>query len=277
MSKPKIKDIRRAYVLDILIRFESKYENGIPQKMITERVLIENENINDKIETQKDEIKRKVNIAASKTINALERDGIITVTSPRVPGTRGANPNIISLNKTPEALFKILLAYDEDLLGEGLAGSRPTLVYKYNMLISDYYKELVNMELVKELTSPSMLPFNEKDKKLIYHLIMSSPEALKSLFLMERFNELGKLTDFEKYLVLEEGEEVLKKRFMASIQINFIRTVAEYYDIPNFNIEININAKFKDKDTKKEVYEFSNNFEGEGVDSPIDISDCNFI
>lgn len=277
MSKPRIKDIRRAYVLDILIRFESKYENGIPQKMITERVLIENENINDKIETQKDEIKRKVNIAASKTINALERDGIITVTSPRVPGTRGANPNIISLNKTPEALFKILLAYDEDLLGEGLAGSRPTLVYKYNMLISDYYKELVNMELVKELTSPSMLPFNEKDKKLIYHLIMSSPEALKSLFLMERFNELGKLTDFEKYLVLEEGEEVLKKRFMASIQINFIRTVAEYYDIPNFNIEININAKFKDKDTKKEVYEFSNNFEGEGVDSPIDISDCNFI
>jgi hypothetical protein len=277
MSKPRIKDIRRAYVLDILIRFESKYENGIPQKMITERVLIENENINDKIETQKDEIKRKVNIAASKTINALERDGIITVTSPRVPGTRGANPNIISLNKTPEALFKILLAYDEDLLGEGLAGSRPTLVYKYNMLISDYYKELVNMELVKELTSPSMLPFNEKDKKLIYHLIMSSPEALKSLFLMERFNELGKLTDFEKYLVLEEGEEVFKKRFMASIQINFIRTVAEYYDIPNFNIEININAKFKDKDTKKEVYEFSNNFEGEGVDSPIDISDCNFI
>lgn len=275
MSKPKIKDIRRAYVLDIIIRFEPQYKNGIPQKMITERVLIEN--INDKIETQKDEIKRKVNIAVSKTINSLEQDGIITVTSPRVPGTRGANPNIISLNKTPEALFKILLTYDEDLLGEGLAGSRPTLVYKYNMLISDYYKELVNMELVKELTSPSMLPFNEKDKKLIYHLIMSSPEALKSLFLMERFNESGKLTDFEKYLVLEEGEEVLKKRFMASIQINFIRTVAEYYDIPNFNVEININAKFKDKDTKKEVYEFSNNFEGEGVDSPIDISDCNFI
>ena len=288
MSKPKIKDSRRAYVLDIILRFEPEHKTGIPQKRITKRVLVEN--INYKIKTkdikkdhnvdykdQKLEIKRKVNIAVSKTINSLERDGIITVTSPRVPGKRGANPNIISLNKTPEALYKILKCYEGNLLGEGIWGDRFSLPLKYNLLISNYYKDLVNEDLVNELTKLSELPFTDEDKELIYYLISSSPEALTSLFYQAY--ERGSYINYNKHksealnetmqkIYALDGGERFKRGFIEEIQTDFIKTVFTHHNLPKFSIEAGIEVKFKDNKGKL-VYTFSNKSTADLEDSQI--------
>lgn len=299
MSKPRIKDIRRAYVLDILLRFaplmEEAYPEGFPQKEILIKIIeqLYNVNIIRKYENgefkpkepkeSREEFERKLITAISKTVNSLEKDGIINITSLRTRGKRGAHQNIINLNESPEALYSILKAYDEAVLGGGLEGGRLSFNFNHNLLTSEYYKSLVTMELVNSLTNLSELPFTDKDKELIYYLILSSPEALKILFfeVYERGSYTNKydseaLNEFQKHLFERDGGESIKNNFIDSLQVDFIKEVKEYYDIPNFNIEININVKFKDEDGKK-VYEFSNEIEGAGDNSQVNYPYINFI
>lgn len=299
MSKPRIKDIRRAYVLDILLRFapliEGAYPEGFPQKEIMIKIIEEQYRITniDKKVTGKKEIvihrdkgvdtERKLTTALSKTVNSLEQDGIITITPLRVPGKRGAHQNVIKINKTPEALYKILKGYDEAILGGGLEGARSSFVFKHNLLTSEYYKSLVNMDLINELISLSDHPFNDKDKELIYYLILSSPGALKRLFfevydrriyLKSYVNKYGK--EAAKEFIQSGMGEFFKSHFINSLQVDFIKEVKEYHNIPNFNIEININVKFKDEDGKK-VYEFSNDIMGLGDYDPVKYPFFDFI
>jgi len=294
MSKPRIKDIRRAYVLDILIRFaplmEEAYPEGFPQKEIVIKINEQLYTVNPigkgeralRWET-KEEFERKLITAVSKTVNSLEKDGIISISSLRTPGKRGGHQNLINLNETPEALYNILKAYDETVLGGSHEGITLSFVCKHNLLTSEYYKSLVTMELVNSLTNLSELPFTDKDKELIYYLILSSPEALKILFfeVYERGSYTNKydseaLNEFQKHLFERDGGESIKNNFIDSLQVDFIKEVKEYYDIPNFNIEININVKFKDEDGKK-VYEFSNEIEGAGDNSQVNYPYINFI
>lgn len=299
MRKPAIKDIRRAYVLDILLRFapviEGAYPEGFPQKEIVIYIIeqqygikIVDKGVNGEYEIvfdreRGDDLERKLITAVSKTVNSLERDGIITITSLRTPGKRGAHQNIININKTPEALYKILNMYDKSLLGEGLVGERFSFNFKFNLLTSEYYKGLVNMDLVNELTGSSELPYNEEDKILIYHLILASPEALKS-FLSEtygissyfKFYDKDHLNDYLKSQIEMDGGESLKNSFIGSIQVDFIKEVKEYYNIPNFNIKIDINVRFKDKKDKT-VYEFFNEFEGAGREEGVNYPFFDFV
>ena len=141
------------------------------------------------------------------------------------------------------------------------------------------------MDLVHELISLSRLPFTDKDKELIYYLILTSPGALKELFTwvysmsasIERIiNKHGheRVNDF---LLSGPGErEAVKNDFIDSLQVYFIKEVKEYYNIPNFNIEININVKFKDEAGKK-VYEFSNEIEGAGDNEGVNYPYVDFI
>ena len=109
MSKPKIKDIRRAYLLDILLRFapwmEEAYPEGFPQKEIIIKIieqLYNNINFVSKDENGEykavrkespENLESKLITAVSKTVNSLEKDGIINVTSLRTPGKRGGHQN----------------------------------------------------------------------------------------------------------------------------------------------------------------------------------------
>lgn len=290
MSKPKIKDIRRGYVLDILLRVSPSFKEGLPQKEITKTVIEEiyrpTELKRDPIKTKYrgKELEDKVYRAVSKTITSLEQDEIINISPLRISGKQGANQNIIKLNETPEALYGILKSFDESLFGGGLEGRRFKFTFIYNLLVSEYYKKLVNIKFVNKLTSLSELPFNEKDKKLIYYLIKSSPDAIKILFDEAYINK----RDFkiyttsknkkirEDFLNLEKNSQ--KRRFINSIQVDFVKSVFEYYNMPGLKgeVEAQINVRFKDKEGNL-IYSFSNYSEVELEEDHILYSDFIFI
>ena len=274
MSKPRIKDIRRAYVLDIIIRGDPENETGISQKEINKRVLNEQykENINKLFEKGRKtifkgkELEKKIYVAVSKTVNSLEKDGIINITSLRTPGKGGAE-NIIKLNTGLKAFYNLLKVYktlkaynEEQYLPDFYLGFTIS-IFETNLLISGYYKKIVNKELVNKLTSLSWLPFDEKDKELLYYLIMNSQEALESLFNEVYTHDFKlkteNLNDYEKRVIKLDNAEDYKIKFIKRIQVNFIKVIFNNLELPNFNIEGNINVKFRDEKDNL-IYSFSN-------------------
>lgn len=256
MKNPNKNEVRKAYILDILVRIEDK-SLTTSQRDIVKKVCIE------AVKCDKNKgLDKKVNIFVSKTLKALEDEGIIIKTPLKIKGKRGPAQNFIRLNRTLESLYKILKAYDEALFTD----YRYSLVLKYNLLISEYYKSLVNMGLVDKLTSLSGLPFTEEDKKLIYNLIKVSPSVLQLLFYevydREDFTYVvkpggGYKKSFEKD---EREKKRLKEEFIKLIQVDLIVNVFRESYVPGHNIEVDIKAKFKDKDGK-EIFNFSNHAE----------------
>lgn len=265
MRNPTIKDVRRVYVLDILIREDHKHEKGISQKEISKRVVREiydektNSVINHKVKTdfRGKELEKKIYTAVSKTVNSLERDGIITIRSLRTPGKRGAHQNVITLNKDLKSFYMLLKVYQTlkaytDSQPYNTNISLGISVLENNLLKSEYYNNIVNRELVDKLTSLSWLPFNGEDKNLFYYLILVSPEALGNLFSEVYTDDFILLTEKEAnneqqkmYIEYDRGESY-KEKFIDRMQLNIIKMIFNSREIPNFNLEGNINVKFKD-------------------------------
>lgn len=226
--------IRNAHVLSILIN-NSNNGDFISQKDIVTTIYEE--------EGSNEAEKKNINLWVSKSLTMLEMADVIVKTPLKIPGKRGPAQNMISLNKTPDALFLILTLQ---------SGHE----YTTNLINSSYYKEMVTLYLVKDFCSQYHFYFTEDDLKMIYEIVKISPRALKTLF----YHELDVKRDSQQKLnnQLDEDEEFRKyhsQRFIFKfIQLKFIEELLDPFKkgYPyDKAVKIDIKVDFEDDNLPK--------------------------
>ena len=271
MKKPSKTEIRRIKIIEILVRgINYHYLNVIyPPNVIIHNpftatnLFIEALNSYSDALTQQDIIKirssyfrgrddpdleKKISIEVSKTLRSLEEDGIITRTPVKISNTKGPAQNIVRLNTSPNTLYKILKEYNNPLF-EG----SDNYVNFLNLIHSKYYKNLVNMDLVNDLTSLLGFYLSKEDKNKIFCMVTASPRALYKLFSMA-YEGVPTIPIFPKGATSENKKAWLYQ----NIELDFLNDYYKHLINDKYDIQADIKVKFKNNNLE-EVFNFSEN------------------
>jgi len=152
-------EFRKFWILESLLKSP---KNSILQKTVTEGFT--------KLEgAKKDSMKSQV----STLLGVMEKEGSILLDDPKIPGTR-KRENIVILNQTAENLYKILKMYQKMCISD-----MGVFLDHNNMSLAstNFYENIVSMELVEELTSKlneNIDEFEEYEKRVVGHFVNTS-------------------------------------------------------------------------------------------------------
>lgn len=204
MGKPRIEDLRKAVIIEILSNYH-KYDEEekelkpvykVPQKEIIRRLNWYNN------QGEPDNEDKITPVMVSKTLTSMEEEGIIT--REQLPDPEGKKPpqKVNYLKYDYETLFLILKAFYIEDFGEFLTNS-----FNLNFVRSSYAKSIINMDLVKYFDDRLYLNLTKEEEDILLNIIKTSPLALRYIFYESEDMEQ---IDYDDETVKEKLKEMMK-------------------------------------------------------------------
>jgi hypothetical protein len=190
----------------------------------------------------------------SGVLGNLDKEKIITRNPIKKEG-KGANPNVIIINKDYETLVKLISEFSSPDIGV-LADS-----FKSHFILSVYAQKLINKDcllkiesnicdLVKAKISVKDFKFSIEECDIILNILQSSPSAL--YYATNNYEVLEKiLEDFRTYESIlddldEQGINIIKKKFILNLQLKLGDDIIIGIANLKKTVEYKISIKFTD-------------------------------